>query len=29
MERCENIVELSYNVQKVSYVDITEKCILG
>ena len=29
MDRCENIVELSYNVQKVSYVDITEKCILG
>jgi len=29
MERCENIVELSYNVLKEPYVDKTEKCVLG
>jgi hypothetical protein len=29
MEHCENIVELSYNVLKVPYVDITEEYTVG
>jgi len=29
MERCKNTVDLGYNVLKVSYVEITEKYIVG